>query len=78
MKYTTQQPLKRKWTGPTEKSREFLWLKWVNIWASTRENLSSGFANKGPDQPAHQRSLISAFVILFYVNLKQVKLQFSC
>ena len=36
----------------------------LNIWASTRENLSSVFANnKGADQPAHPRSLISAFVI---------------
>ena len=35
-----------------------------SIWASTRENLSSVFANnKGTDQPAHPRSLISAFVI---------------
>ena len=34
------------------------------IWALTRENLSSGLANnKGADQPAHTRSLISAFVI---------------
>ena len=33
-------------------------------WASTRENLSSVFANnKGVDQPAHPRNLISAFVI---------------
>ena len=33
-------------------------------WASTQENLSSGFANnKGTDQPAHLHSLISAFVI---------------
>ena len=32
--------------------------------ASTRENLPSGFTkNKGADQPAHLRSLISAFVI---------------
>ena len=36
------------------------------ICASTRENLSSGFANNtGADQPAHLRSLISAFVIRF-------------
>ena len=36
-------------------------------WASTRENLSSGFANNtGADQPAHPRSLISAFVIRFF------------
>ena len=34
------------------------------IWALTRENLSLGFANnKGTDQPAHPRSLISTFVI---------------
>ena len=35
--------------------------------ASTRENPSSGgYANnKGPDQPAHLHSLISAFVIHF-------------
>ena len=33
-------------------------------WASTWEDLYSGFAyNKGPDQPAHPRSLISAIVI---------------
>ena len=32
------------------------------IWASTPENLSSGFANNtGADQPAHPRYLISAF-----------------
>ena len=37
------------------------------MWASTRENLSSGFANNtGADQPAHPRSLISAFVIRFF------------
>ena len=36
------------------------------IWASPRENLSSGFANNtGADQPAHPCSLISAFVIRF-------------
>ena len=34
------------------------------IWALMRENLSSGIANNtGADQPAHPRSLISAFVI---------------
>ena len=34
------------------------------IWASTRENLSLGVANnKGPDQPAHPRRLISTLVI---------------
>ena len=32
-----------------------------------RENLSAGFVNnKGPDQPAHLRSLISTFVIRFF------------
>ena len=36
----------------------------IGNWASSRENLSSVFANnKGADQPAHPRSLISAFVI---------------
>ena len=36
------------------------------IWASTRENLSSGVSNnKDADQPAHPRSLISAFIIHF-------------
>ena len=35
-------------------------------WASTRENCLRGFANNtGADQPAHPRSLISAFVIRF-------------
>ena len=35
------------------------------IWASTRENLSSGGVanNKGAEQPAHPHSRISAFVI---------------
>ena len=38
----------------------------INIRAPMRENLSSGFAsNNGTDQPAHQRRLISAFVIHF-------------
>ena len=39
-------------------------------WASSRENLSSGFANNtGADQPGHPRSLISAFVILFLESI---------
>ena len=39
-------------------------------WDSTRENLSSGFANnKGADKPAHLRSLISAFVILLLESI---------
>ena len=34
------------------------------IWASSRETLSLGVVNnKGANQPAHLRSLISAFVI---------------
>ena len=36
-----------------------------DIWALTRENLSSGFVNnKGADQPAHARSPISTFAFL--------------
>ena len=39
--------------------------------ASPRENLSLGFANnKGTDQPAHPRRLISAFVIRFLQSVK--------
>ena len=42
----------------------FLTIFGNRVWASTQENLSSVFANnKGADQPAHPRSLISAFVI---------------
>ena len=43
------------------------WIKTsIHIWASMRENLSSGFMNStGADQPAHPRSLISTFVIRF-------------
>ena len=41
-----------------------------NKWTSTRENLSSGFANnKGADQLAHLRSLINAFIINFLENI---------
>ena len=36
-------------------------------WATLQENLSWEFANnKVADQPAHSRSLISAFVIRFF------------
>ena len=39
--------------------------EYLNL-ASSRENLSSGFANNtGADQPAHPRSLISAFVVRY-------------
>ena len=44
--------------------KELIWHIIILIWASRQVNLSSGFAkNKGADQPAHPRSLISAFVI---------------
>ena len=49
-------------------SLESLWREEIQniIWASTRENLSLGFANnKGADQPSHSRGLISLFVICF-------------
>ena len=40
------------------------------IWAGTQENLSSVFAkNKGADQPAHPRRLISTFVICFFESI---------
>ena len=40
------------------------------IWPLTRENLSSVFANnKGADQPAHPRRLISAFVVRFLKSI---------
>ena len=40
------------------------WQTVIDIWASTLENLSSLLAkNKGADQPAHPRSLISVLVI---------------
>ena len=40
------------------------------IWAPTREKLSSGCGNNtGADQPAHPRSLISAFVIHFLESI---------
>ena len=42
----------------------------VNIWASTQEKLSSGFANnKGTDQSA-QRRMMSAFVIQFLESIR--------
>ena len=46
-------------------------------WASTRENLSSGFANNtGADQPAHPRRLVSAYVIRLVVIISVYSLQF--
>ena len=39
-------------------------------WTLSGENPSSGFAdNTGTDQPAHLRSLISAFVIRFLESI---------
>ena len=39
-------------------------------WAATRENLSWDVANNtGADQPAHPRSLISAYVIRFLESI---------
>ena len=41
-----------------------------SIWASTPENLSLGFKNnKGADQAAHPRRLISTFVIPFMKSI---------
>ena len=45
-------------------------IRLYTIWASTREHLSLGVTNnkgtdKGTDQPAHLRRLISTFVIHF-------------
>ena len=46
------------------------YVKTMIIWASTRENLLRGVANNtGADQPAHPRSLISAFVIRFLESI---------
>ena len=52
----------------------------IYIWASTRENLSSGCANnKGADQPAHPRRLTSAFVIRFLdLNLLRCLASLMC
>ena len=57
--------LGRKATKQTKAPKEKkLTLDMLDIWALTQENLFSGFGNnKGADQPAHPRRLISAFVI---------------
>ena len=52
------------------------------IWASVRENLSSGFAyNKGTYQPVHLHRLIVPLIFTCrkvpYLNLLQAKFQFS-
>ena len=45
----------------------------LNIWASVRENLYLGVCkqanNKGADQPAHLRKLISSFIILLLESI---------
>ena len=53
------------------------------IWASSRENLSSGFFNNTvTDQPAHPRCLISAFVVhcleSFICKLATAKISVFC
>ena len=45
----------------------FLLYLTYNVWASTQENLFAN--NTGADQPAHPRSLISAFVIHFLKSI---------
>ena len=41
------------------------------MWASTRENLYSGFVNnKAADQPAHLRTLVSVFVIYILESIR--------
>ena len=48
------------------KSRKLLYMTFISvtIWATSWENLFMPYANnKGADQPAHPRSLISAFVV---------------
>ena len=42
----------------------------ITKWASTRENMSSKFANnKDTDQPAHPHRLITAFVIRYLESI---------
>ena len=48
---------------------DFKWGK-ESTWASTQDNLSSGVVNnKGTDQSAHPRSLISAFAIRYLESI---------
>ena len=57
---------------PSVSSRYFNNISFNNniIWASTRENCLRGFAiNTGADQPAHPRSLISAFVVRCFESI---------
>ena len=55
--------------GGRERYECFMIIITIN-WASMRENLSLGFANnKGADQPARSRSLISTFVIRFLESI---------
>ena len=59
------------YSGPSRAYEHISYLGPYNDnWASTRENLSSGFVNsKGADQPPHSRRLISTFVIRFLENI---------
>ena len=60
-----------RWSCPVElcvciqiRKKKFQQLKETNIWAKSWENLFMPYANnKGADQPAHPRSLISTFVV---------------
>ena len=46
--------------------RRLVYDKQIIIWATSWENLFMAYANnKGADQPAHPRSLISTFVVRF-------------
>ena len=56
--------MKKYMSEPAHEYLEHIAYDTYHIWAPTRENLSSGFANnKGADQPAHPGRLINAFVI---------------
>ena len=45
---------------------------WFNIWALLWQNLFMPYANnKGADQPAHPRSLISPFVVRYFDSIIQ-------
>ena len=51
----------------------FLYVSWLNDtysnWTETEKTCSVICNNKGPDQPAHPRSLISNFVVCFFKRI---------
>ena len=50
--------------------REFGFVEFILYWPRRKKTCLRGFAiNKGADQPAHPRSLISAFVIRFFESI---------